>query len=161
MGSALRAEPFPRPARSHGRGQQVIEIRQGDPREPLADLPLDPRQRLLLGWGDQHKGVPFRLGPGRAADAVDVVIRDARHVNADHVSDMVHVETACRNVRRYQYLEVAAPEPLHGPVALRLGQVTVQFGYREAVGGDGTRQTPGRPPRRWPALPARSVARWE
>jgi hypothetical protein len=37
---------------SLGTGQRVIEVRQSDPRQPLADVPLDVRQCLFLGRGD-------------------------------------------------------------------------------------------------------------
>ena len=125
-------------------GLLVIEIRQGDARQPLADLPFDPGQRLLLGRGDQHEGVAFRLGPGGAADAVDVVVRHVRHVEADDVRDVVHVQAAGRDVGGHQHLEVAAAKAVHGPVPLRLRQVAVQLGHREAVGGDALGQPLGR-----------------
>src|SRR5205823_5034974 len=57
-----------------GRLPRVVEVRQGDPRQALADLPLDGRQQLLLRRRNQHPGVALRLGPGGAADAVDVVV---------------------------------------------------------------------------------------
>ena len=45
-------------------GLGVIEVRRSDPGEPLPDLPLNARWRLLLSRADQHEGDALRLGPG-------------------------------------------------------------------------------------------------
>src|SRR4029079_2461226 len=39
------------------RGSPVVEVRQRDPRQALAGLALDARQRLLVVGRDQHEGV--------------------------------------------------------------------------------------------------------
>ena len=71
---------------------------------------------------------------------MDIVVRHSRHIEADHVRDVVHVQPAGGDVRGHQDLEVSAAEALHRPVPLRLRQVAVQLGHREAVGRDGPRQ---------------------
>ncbi len=57
---------------------RVIEVGQGDPWQPLTDLPFDLCQRLFLGGRDQHKSITLFLGPGRTSDPVNVIIRHAR-----------------------------------------------------------------------------------
>src|SRR5262249_37486764 len=85
----------------------------------------------------------LRLGAGGAADAVDVVVGDGRHVVADDVGDVIDVEPAGGDVGGHQDLEVAPAEALHRLVALGLGEVAVRLGDGEAVGGDGGGQPAG------------------
>src|SRR4051794_14536428 len=59
---ALAAGPPPGLLRRPGGRLAVVEVRQRDPGEPLTDVALDLRQRLLLGGGDQHEGIALRLG---------------------------------------------------------------------------------------------------
>ena len=88
------AGPSPRFLRALGRGLAVVEVGQSHARDALADVPLNLCQRFFFARRDEHESIAFRLGPGGAADAVDVVVRHGRHVEADHVRDVVHVEPA-------------------------------------------------------------------
>jgi hypothetical protein len=126
-----------------GRRLGIVEIRKRNAREPLAKLPLDALQRPFLGWRDKHIGVAFRLGPGGAADAMNVVIRHVRYVEADDVSDVVYVNSARRNVGGHEHLEISSPKSLHGFVPLRLLEVAMQLGDRKAISADGPRQSSG------------------
>jgi hypothetical protein len=89
-----------------GQASGVIEVREQNTREALPDLALDPRQRSLLGRRNEHKRVAFRFHPGRAADAVDVVVRHGRHVETDYVSDVIDIQPSGGDVGRHQDLEV-------------------------------------------------------
>src|SRR6516165_7595244 len=91
--SAWLAAPLPRPVRPGRRRLAVIEIRQGDSGEALADLALDAGQRQLFRRRDEHEGVALRLRPGRAADAMNIVVRDAWYIETHDVGDVVHVQS--------------------------------------------------------------------
>jgi hypothetical protein len=127
-----------------GRGLEIVEIRKRNAGQPLTELPLDALQRPFLGLGDKHIGVAFRLGPGGAADAMNVVIRHVGHVETDDVSDVVDVNSARRNVGGHEHLEISSPKSLHGFVPLRLREVAMQLGDRSRPGVAMTTSTPAR-----------------
>jgi len=68
-----------------GRARRVVEVRERDPRKAHPDRSLDGPQIGLLIGRHEGKRVARQLGPGRPADAVDVVIGDVRHVEIDDV----------------------------------------------------------------------------
>ena len=125
-------------------GLRIIEIRQSYTRQTLANLPLDPCERFLLSRCNEDEGVARGVHPCGAADAMDVVVRHAGHVEADDVRYVVNIEPSCRDVGGHQYLKFATPETFHGSVALRLCKVAVQFTDRKAIVGDCPRQASGR-----------------
>jgi hypothetical protein len=57
---------------------------------------------------------------------VGVGIRRVRHVEVDDVRDALHVDAACRDVRRHQHVEVSLAEALHGAIALGLRHVALE-----------------------------------
>ena len=101
--AARSAAAVVRLLRPLGGGLGVIEIRQRDPWQPLADLSLDPLQRFLLGRRHQDEGVAPGFGPAGSADAVNVVVGHVRHVHADHVGDVIDVQPPGGNVRGHQH----------------------------------------------------------
>ena len=107
---------------------RIIKIRQGNPGQPLADLPLNTLQRPFFGWRNEDERVPFSFHAGGTANAMDVVVGDVGYVEADDVSDMSDVESARGDVRSHQYLNVARAEALHRAIALGLRQIAVQLG---------------------------------
>ena len=106
-GSAARTSLPSLPFR---RGLRVVEVRQFDLWQALADLTLDLRQGLLLGGRDEEEGIPLRAGPGSPADAVDVVVWIGGHIEADDVCDVLNVQSTGRDVRRHQDLNIPSPQ---------------------------------------------------
>src|SRR5436189_5144657 len=61
----------------------VIKIRQGHPRQPLANLALDAHQESFFCWANQHPGVPLVFAASGSANAVNVILRHVGHIEAD------------------------------------------------------------------------------
>ena len=60
-----------------------------------------------------------------------------RALVVDDVRDVVHVQSAGRDVSRHQHVDLAVAERAHGPLALALAQVAVHRRRREAPGRQG------------------------
>src|SRR5436309_4076574 len=110
---------------SLGRPLRVIEARQRDARQLLADGPLDrPQLAFLLGC-DEGERVASHLRPRGSPDAVDVVVRHVRDVEVDYVAQRLDVDAARRDVGRHEDAEAAGLEAGQRLRALRLGAVPV------------------------------------
>ncbi len=95
----------------------------------FADIPLD---KLLDGvefplflLAHEGNGPPGSRGTRRAADAVDVILGIVRHVIVEHQSDILDVDTACHDVRRYENPHFIILKVEHHLLALLLIQVGV------------------------------------
>src|SRR5512143_614759 len=71
--------------------RRVVEFRDGDARQALADRALDLAEIRFLVRRDEREGVAFQLGARRAAHAVDVVLGDVRDVEVHDVRKGLHV----------------------------------------------------------------------
>ena len=109
----------------------IVEPLDRPPREARADRALDGEQLGGLLFRDEVEGVAHHLGPGGAADPVDVVLGDVGDVEVDHVRERLDVDAAGRDVGRHQHQQVAALEAGQGVGALRLAAVAV-----DALAGD-------------------------
>src|SRR5258708_15134304 len=84
------------------------------------DEPLDVAQvRAVFARDERHGLTGFSRAAG-AADAVDVVFRDVRHVVVHHVRQRLDVEAARGDVGSDQHLQLAVLEALQRLHALRL-----------------------------------------
>ena len=108
-GSAAMRSAMGTSKRSAGR-LGVVEAGQGDARQALADRPLDRGEVGLLLRRDEGEGVAGHLGARGAADAVDVVVGDVRHVEVDDVRERLDVDAARGDVGRDEDAELAALE---------------------------------------------------
>jgi hypothetical protein len=107
------------------RPRGVVEIRHGDARQALPDRPLDRPQIPFLIRRHEREGLAGRLGAAGPADAMDVIVRDLRHVEIDDMSQGVDVDPAGRDVGRDQYGERSALEPRERGGALGLRSIAV------------------------------------
>ena len=101
-------------------GLSVIEIRQSNARQALADLAFDHGQGFFLSRGNEHESIALFLGPGGAADAVHIIVGHVGDIVADHVRDIIDVQAAGRDVGGHHHLKVAATEAFHDAASLRL-----------------------------------------
>jgi hypothetical protein len=89
----------------------VVDVGESDTRQALADVPFDFRQRLLLGGRYQNEGIPFGICTGGAADAMNVILGHVRHIETDHMGDVINVESACGDVGRHEDPLLYDPAP--------------------------------------------------
>src|SRR5690606_33527798 len=133
--------PLPRPAPPPGgalrlaaRGPEACLV----PLD-LADLHAAADQSLDASQGEEvlapHEGQGLAAGAGAAgaADAVHIVLGEARQLEVDHVRDARDIDAARRHVGGDEDLALAPPQALEGPVAVALPQVAVQGLGREAL----------------------------
>ena len=101
--------------------------------------PLDGAQVGLLVGRHEGERVARQLGPGRPADAVDVVVGDVRHVEVDDVREGLDVDAARRDVGGDEDAELPLLEAGEGGGPLGLAPVAVDpfagdAGPRQLVG---------------------------
>ena len=77
-------------------------FRQGQFRNLPLDKLLDTVEFTLLLLVHERNGPPRSAGPRRAADAMDIIFGIVRHVIIDDHADILDVDTACDDVRRYE-----------------------------------------------------------
>ena len=99
----------------------------------------------VVAHTSERNGDAAAPGPARAADAMHVVFRHARHIEVDHMGDGQHVDAARRHVGCNQNLDVAAPHVAQGAIALALVHVAVQRRRREPLARQGIGDFIGRP----------------
>mmetsp|Transcript_41335 Transcript_41335/g.86580 ORF Transcript_41335/g.86580 Transcript_41335/m.86580 type:complete len:340 (+) Transcript_41335:321-1340(+) len=88
---------------------------------------LDKRRRALLvvvGVPEGKRRAELARSP-RAADAVDIRLDVARHIEVDHVGHAANVEAACRNVSRDHQRALVGDEGAERTLALVLSLVAV------------------------------------
>ena len=133
--------PFPRPDFGDPFGERnfelclglgaVVEIGDRHTRQAPRDRPLDIAQVAFFFRRHEREGIAGRLGAAGAADAVDVILRNQRHVEIDDMAERIDVDTARRDVGRDEDREPPALEPFQRRRALRLRAVAV-----DAFGAD-------------------------
>jgi hypothetical protein len=69
----------------------------------MAQKAFDGVQLLRIFRGDKTCGTAGGLHSSRPADSMDVILGTMRQIKVDHVSDIGHVDTPCRNIRRDKY----------------------------------------------------------
>jgi hypothetical protein len=101
--------------------RRVVEVGKGDLRESFADCFLDCPQIIVLIGRNERESIPYFAGPRRPPNAVDVVIRSLRHVEVHDMPQRLDVNSARRDVSRYENLVMSAPETRErgGPLRLR------------------------------------------
>src|SRR5699024_6136436 len=92
----------------------------------LLDELLDLMEFALLLLVDERNGGTRRRGAGRAAKAVDVVLRIVRYIVVDDQSDIFDVDASGHDVRGHEDVDLAVLEIEHHLLALRLLQIGVQ-----------------------------------
>ena len=109
------------PARAHvgHRGQRLL--RHTAPRDAL-DVP----EHAVLARLGQRDGHALTPGTPHASDAVHVLRGGGRHVEVDHVRELVDIEAACRHIGGDEQVGGARPQATHHAVALLLGHAAVQ-----------------------------------
>ena len=89
------------------------------------DEGLDSVELALLLLVDKRNGRAGRRGPGRPADAVNVVLGVVRNVEINYRADVLDVDPARHDVRSHQHVDLAVFEVEHDLFALLLLQVGV------------------------------------
>ena len=92
---------------------------------PLHNL-LDHLPLSLPGDGDGPAGA---ARPGRPAHPVDVVLQRGGHRVVDHGLDAADVQTAGRDIRGQEHVQLLLLEPLEGLQPLGLAHVAVELAY--------------------------------
>ena len=101
----------------------IVEIRKGALFHRHSDCPVNSPDHLPVLIGYQGKGLTAVFGPSGSADAVYVCFRCGRHVEVDHVRNLLDVDASGGDVGRHQHLETARSEALHRAIALVLRHV--------------------------------------
>ena len=76
--------------------------------------------------GNEGERLPFPARATRAADAMRVIFGVVRQIEIEDDLQVIDVETARRDIRRHEELELPLPEFLHHAIALRLRDIAVQ-----------------------------------
>ena len=105
---------------------------QGDLLQLRARQALDLAEFALLLGGQERHGLTVSACTAGAADAVHIGFGLAGHVEVDHESDAVHVQTAGGDVGGHEHVQSAHAQALDQALALPLGHVA----------GDGGRLDP-------------------
>src|SRR5439155_27050786 len=111
------------------RRRAVIEVRQGDARNGLAQGPFNRSHISFVFRRHECDRFPGRFHASRPPDPVDVVRRDGRYVVVDHVGDAFDVDPSCGDVRRDENLVSSAPEAREGRLPLTLTAVPMDPGH--------------------------------
>jgi hypothetical protein len=69
----------------------------------MAQKAFNGVELLRIFGGDKTCGAACGLHSSRPADSMDVIFRAMRQIEVDHVTDIGHVDTPRRNVRRDKY----------------------------------------------------------
>ena len=112
-----------------GRGGQLylLHVSAGDV--------LDATQAATLLGRDEGQRRALAPGAPSAADAVDVGVDLARHVEVDHQPDALHVEPAGGDVGGYQHVERAGAQAIDKLLPVALLHVTGEGCGLHAAGG--------------------------
>src|SRR6185295_3607889 len=111
----------------------VVEAFELFARQFLADRALDRRELRPFVVADESERFAHRSGPGRPADAMDVILGDVRDVQVDHVGQQFDVDAAGSDVGRDQHAIFPFLEAGEGERPLRLAPVAVNPFARHAV----------------------------
>jgi hypothetical protein len=90
-------------------------------------------QQAFFARRDEQDRFAAAAGAAGTADTVGIAFRIVRHVVVDHVADALHVQATGGHVGRHQDIDLAVLELLDGALALRLLDVAIDGGGREAA----------------------------
>ena len=122
---------------------RVVEPVQRAPRQLAPNRLLNRAQIRLLLRRYQRERLARRLGARRAAHAVDVILRDVRHVEVHHVLECFDVNAARNDVRGHEHADLPRLEVAEGLGALPLAPVAVDLGVGNPAAGQHIGQTIG------------------
>ncbi len=89
---------------------------------------FDIRPQTAIGRGDDSKSMPLRPRTGRAANTVNVIFGDHRHVIVDDMFNVRNIQTARRDICRDHDAEFHFAESACRAFALALVQAAMQGG---------------------------------
>ena len=126
------------------RARGVVEVGQRHPRQPLPDRLLDAAEIRSSSSRHQRERRPGQFGAGGAADAVDIVVGDVRHIEVDDVAERGDIDASRCDVGGDEDAVSAVLEPGERFGALRLRAVAVNAldgdaAIREVAWPDGSR----------------------
>ena len=136
----MTARAFRTPPSGHRTGLTVrdfgtlagIESRNGLAGDALAQNVFDGREFLRFFGRDEGDRFTRCIHAAGAADAVNVVLRGARHVEIDHVGHVIDVDPARGDIGRHQHADAARLEVAQRAFTLALAAVTVDRRRRVA-----------------------------
>src|SRR3990170_1193302 len=131
--TALVALPAPHQDRFGLDGRIGREALNHHLRDVVPEQALDVAQEIALVHAHQRDRLAFLAGAPGAADAVHVVLRHVRQLVVHHVRQLVYVESARRDVCRYQHPHFALFEIRQGLGARTLALVAVDGGGVDTV----------------------------
>src|SRR5699024_7234626 len=102
-------------------------------RNLVADVILDRRQGVDVGFAAQADRIAGCAGACGTADAVDVVLRVLWQIEVEDVSDVGDVQPACRHVGGDQGRQLAAAKLLQQTQSLRLRHIAREYRGRVLV----------------------------
>ena len=82
--------------------------------------------KMLLVWRNKHHRFPCRSGASGTTDTVDVTLWLTRNLEVHHKFNIIHVESACCNVRRHKNLTQSLFEAVECSCALTLIEITIE-----------------------------------
>src|SRR4051812_26803624 len=101
-------------------GVEVVEVFDFQARDGRADEALDGADVVEVFGGIDGEGIAEELGAAGAADAVDVILGMAGHVEIDDVRDALDIEAAGGEIGGDEHFEEARFEALQRLHALAL-----------------------------------------
>src|SRR4026209_801505 len=111
----------------------VVEIIQRSARNFLADEMLDGCHFLDIFGRHDRKRIADALGATGAADAMDIIFRMVRHVEIDHMCDLLNIDTAGGDIRSHHDFVTAIAKSVERLFALPLRTVGVEHRDRVAL----------------------------
>src|SRR5713226_10316760 len=118
-------------------GLPLVSLGQGSSLLLPHSLHLDPERTLQLEQfralllHEECGGNAMSAVASRAPDAMDKILRDFREIVVDDLRDVLHVNSARRQIRRHQHAEAPLLESRERRGALRLRAVAVNHCYRK------------------------------
>lgn len=94
---------------------------------------FDISEEIPFSAGYEHDCLSFRTGTTGTTDSVDVCLWILRYVVVDHEHDILHIESACRNIGRDEYIAEPILESLEGSGTISLLHIPVETPGRESV----------------------------
>src|SRR5262245_14497918 len=94
-------------------------------RQELVDAHFDSRQLVPFLRRDERKCDPFAPHAPGAANAVDIIIRELRHIVVDDVRNTGDIDASSDDVGGHKIADLALPKISHHTVASALAQVAM------------------------------------
>ena len=110
-----------------------LNRRQFQHADRLAGRAFYGLEQVLFTRGDEQDRFAAAAGTARAADTVGIAFRIVRHVIVDDVADALDVQAAGGHVGSHEDVDLAVFQLLDRALALRLLDVAIDGGSREAA----------------------------